>query len=96
MPRNVESGMGFPAGATWDANRGGTNFALFARHATRVELCLFDAPDGTEGQHFDLPERVEHVWRGSYPMRGRVNCTGIGCMVHTSRSMATGSIPPSC
>jgi isoamylase len=61
MPHNIESGMGFPEGATWDANRGGTNFAMFARNATRVELCLFDAPDATEIQRLDLPERFEHV-----------------------------------
>ncbi len=30
----------YPLGATWDGN--GVNFALFSRHATRVELILFE------------------------------------------------------
>jgi isoamylase len=67
MSYTVEPGCGFPQGATWDADRGGTNFALFARNATRVELCLFDDPTGPEAKRFDLPERVEHVWRGFVP-----------------------------
>src|SRR5579872_2275459 len=54
-------------GATWDAARGGTNFCLFARNATRVELCLFDASSGAAEQRLDLPERVEHLWHAFVP-----------------------------
>ena len=36
-------GKPYPLGARWDG--GGTNFALFSRHATGVELCLFESPD---------------------------------------------------
>ena len=32
-------GHPYPLGATWDG--AGVNFALFAEHATKVELCLF-------------------------------------------------------
>ena len=67
MAFSIEPGAGSPQGATWTADREGTNFALFARNATRVELCLFDEPLGPEVQRLDLPERVEHVWRGFVP-----------------------------
>jgi isoamylase len=67
MPFTVQPGAGSPQGATWDPRRGGTNFSLFARNASRVELCLFDAPDGPEVQRLDLPERIENVWRGFVP-----------------------------
>src|SRR5262249_50493480 len=36
----------YPLGATWDG--AGVNFALFPENATKVELCLFDAPDSTQ------------------------------------------------
>jgi isoamylase len=36
----VWPGRPFPLGATWDGE--GTNFSIFAEHATSVELCLFD------------------------------------------------------
>ena len=41
MSRDVWPGGPFPLGPTWDGH--GTNFSLFSEHATRVELCLFDA-----------------------------------------------------
>ncbi len=49
-----------PPGATPD--REGTNFALWARGAERVELCLF-ADDGTETR-IPLEESLYHVWHG--------------------------------
>jgi isoamylase len=42
----VWPGTPYPLGATWDG--AGTNFALFSEVAERVELCLFDAGDGSE------------------------------------------------
>jgi pullulanase/glycogen debranching enzyme len=39
----VSPGNPDPLGATWDGK--GVNFALFSEHATKVELCLFDAVD---------------------------------------------------
>lgn len=55
-------GCSWPLGATPDKT--GINFALFSQHATKVELCLFDA----EGQHeiarLSLPEQTDQVWHG--------------------------------
>lgn len=39
----VWPGNSYPLGATWDGK--GVNFALFSEHATKVELCLFEALD---------------------------------------------------
>jgi glycogen operon protein len=50
-----------PLGATWDGE--GTGFALFSRHATRVELCLFAHPrDAVESARIDLQRRGD-VWQ---------------------------------
>ena len=46
-----------PLGATLTDS--GVNFALFSEHATKVELCLFEAPDATvESQRIALPEKI--------------------------------------
>ena len=42
----VWPGDPYPLGATWTGT--GVNFALYSSHATKVELCLFDAPDSTK------------------------------------------------
>ena len=57
----LSSGSPEPLGATPDAN--GVNFALFSRHAERVDLCLFDA-NGAETARHALPERSGDVWHG--------------------------------
>ncbi len=41
LGRNITAGTAHPQGATFDG--AGVNFSLFSAHATRVELCLFDA-----------------------------------------------------
>ena len=65
-PLRLWPGRPSPLGATWDGQ--GVNFALFSEHATRVELCLFDAPDATrEVQRITLPEQTAHVWHGYLP-----------------------------
>jgi isoamylase len=62
----VWPGRPSPLGATWDGQ--GVNFALFSEHATRVELCLFDAPDATrEARRIVLREQTAHVWHGYLP-----------------------------
>ena len=54
-----------PLGATWDGE--GTHFALYSRHATRVELCLFAQPeDGAESVRVDL-RRAGDIWHTSLP-----------------------------
>jgi glycogen operon protein len=48
-------------GATFDGE--GVNFALFSAHASKVELCLFDAGE-REIARLALPEKSEDVWYG--------------------------------
>jgi isoamylase len=55
-------GLPYPCGATWDGS--GTNFALFSANATRVELCLFDAPHGRETERITLPEYSNQIFHG--------------------------------
>ncbi len=55
-----------PIGASWDGE--GVNFAIASEHATRVELCLFDAPDAPrESARVLLPERSDRVWHAYLP-----------------------------
>ena len=61
----VSEGLPYPLGATWDGL--GVNFALFSAHATRVELCLFDAEGRRELQRVELPEYTDEVWHGYLP-----------------------------
>ena len=61
----VREGLPFPLGATWDGL--GVNFALFSAHATKVELCLFDATGREELERIELPEYTDEVWHGYLP-----------------------------
>ena len=65
MAARIWPGRPFPLGAHHDGE--GVNFALFSETATRVELCLFDAPDGPERERLTLPERTDHVFHGFVP-----------------------------
>jgi isoamylase len=59
-------GRPFPLGATFDGE--GTNFAVYARHAEKVELCLFDPADPTrEVRRVQLREKTGHVWHVYLP-----------------------------
>lgn len=60
----VREGRPYPLGATWDGL--GVNFALYSRHATRVELCLFDER-GRERERIVLPEYTDEIWHGYLP-----------------------------
>src|SRR5216684_4527855 len=60
MALTIWPGRPDPLGATWDGQ--GTNFAVFAQHATRVELCLFDEVVGKETARSALPEQTRNVW----------------------------------
>ncbi len=44
----------------------GTNFALYSRAASAVELCLYDT-HGTETRRYRLPECTDGVWHGYLP-----------------------------
>jgi glycogen operon protein len=58
-------GSPHPLGATWDGQ--GVNFALYSRHAERVELCLFDEGGRREVERIPLRERTDFVWHGYLP-----------------------------
>jgi isoamylase len=58
----VFPGHPYPLGATYDGD--GTNFALFAHHASKVELCLFN--EGGEVR-ITMPERTHQIWHGYIP-----------------------------
>jgi isoamylase len=60
MSLTIWPGRPDPLGATWHGE--GTNFAVFAQQATRVELCLFDDVYGKETARVALPEQTRHVW----------------------------------
>jgi glycogen debranching enzyme len=54
----------WPLGATLHAR--GTQLALYAPDASRVELCLFDDSGHAELQRLALPSFSNGVWHGSY------------------------------
>ncbi len=59
-------GRSFPLGAVFDGE--GTNFAVYARHAEAVELCLFDAGDPSkEIRRVKLNEKTGHVRHAYLP-----------------------------
>ncbi|WP_442589129.1 glycogen debranching protein GlgX [Pedobacter sp. AW31-3R] len=63
---NVYPGRPYPLGSTWDGK--GVNFAIFADHATAVELCFFNKEsDRKEVVKLSLIERTHHVWHGYVP-----------------------------
>jgi isoamylase len=60
--RRLRPGYAAPLGATW--SRDATNFAVFSRHATAVELCLFrDAGDATATDRIPLSRGDADVWQ---------------------------------
>ena len=61
----IAEGQPFPLGATWDGL--GVNFALFSAHASKVELCLFDAQGKQELERIELPEYTNEIWHGYLP-----------------------------
>jgi isoamylase len=58
------------------------NFALFSSHATRVELCLYDAITGAEQGRVDLPGRTGDVWHGALSARRAGPGTEYAFIVH--------------
>jgi glycogen operon protein len=44
------------------------NFALYAEHATKVELCLFDSPEAErESERIPMPEQTDMAWHVFLP-----------------------------
>jgi glycogen operon protein len=64
-PSTLWRGRAHPLGATWDGS--GVNFALFSKHAERVELCLFDPKGRREVERVELVDRTDFVWHGYLP-----------------------------
>jgi glycogen operon protein len=59
-------GAPYPLGTTWMGT--GTNFALYAPNAEKVELCLFDEPnDARETARLTLEEKTDEVWHVFLP-----------------------------
>jgi pullulanase/glycogen debranching enzyme len=59
-------GRPYPMGATWDGT--GVNFALYSRHATAVDLCLFEESTSTkESVTVPLKRGTGFVWHGYLP-----------------------------
>lgn len=57
----VYPGRPYPLGSMWDGE--GVNFAIYADHATAVELCLFEnETDPKESLKLMLTERTHHIW----------------------------------
>ena len=61
MTYKVLAGLPYPLGATVDKH--GVNFALFSKHATKVELCLFDH-EGNDEERIVLPNYTDEVFHG--------------------------------
>ncbi|HEX6692572.1 MAG TPA: glycogen debranching protein GlgX [Burkholderiales bacterium] len=64
-PSTVWRGRPYPLGATWDG--AGVNFALFSKHAERVELCLFEAKGRRMLEAIEVRERSDFVWHCYLP-----------------------------
>ncbi len=60
-----DSGLPGPLGVT--LAEGGANVAVFSAHATRIELCLFDAAGEVERERLALPSRTGEVFHGFVP-----------------------------
>jgi isoamylase len=84
----IQAGAPRPLGATWTKH--GVNFALFSSHATRVELCLFDAVGGAELARHDLPARTGDVWHGSIAPSGAAAGTLYAFHVHGPNEPQSG------
>jgi isoamylase len=62
----IWKGAPYPLGSTWMGT--GTNFAIFAPKATKVELCLFDEPyEAGEAERILMEEQTDEVWHVFLP-----------------------------
>ena len=53
-------GQASPLGSTYDGT--GVNFAIFSAHATKIELCLFDASGAEEVERYELSQNDNNIW----------------------------------
>jgi glycogen operon protein len=61
----TESGTAAVMGASYDGK--GVNFAIYSKHAEKIELCLFDDKGEKEIERITLPARTGDVWHGYVP-----------------------------
>ena len=62
LPADLKPGRTAPFGA--HLAHGGVNFAVFSEHATRIELCIFDAEGEIELKRYDLSGPDDAVFHG--------------------------------
>lgn len=96
MKHETKTGTSHPLCAT--LSDGGTNFSLFSRSATRVELVFFDRADAaspTRSIELDPHlHRTYHYWHAFVPGVKAGSSMAIACMGPGARSAACGSIRP--
>ena len=66
ITRDCEDGQPWPMGASCLCFEGrpGVNFAVFSRHATGIDVCLFDASGDLETARVSLPACTNGIWHG--------------------------------
>ena len=62
LPTQIDRGRDHPFGSL--ARDGGVNFAVFSDHATRIELCVFDASGARELKRYALHGPHDGVFHG--------------------------------
>jgi isoamylase len=62
LPENIQEGRNEPFGAL--ARDHGVNFAVFSDHATKIELCVFDASGARELKKYTLHGPTDGVFHG--------------------------------
>ncbi len=67
-PAQLDEGRDTPMGAL--ARDGGVNFAVFSDHATRLDLCVFDAEGRHELHRWPLHGPRDGMWHGFLPQAG--------------------------
>lgn len=74
-----KAGQPWPMGASCMAMNGrlGVNFAVYSRHAQRVEVCLYDAQSLRETARFALLACTNGVWHGFMPGLGAGQLYGL-------------------
>jgi len=65
LPESIHEGRAEPFGAL--ARDGGVNVAVFSDHATKIELCLFDASGARELKRYALHGPTDGVFHGFLP-----------------------------
>ena len=60
---DISAGYFTPLGAT--LTKGGANFAIYSKYATRVDLCLYTSGDADRPYRtVELPSKTRNVWHG--------------------------------